>query len=164
MDLLSSKTLQHYIDDNRIQAALIHLDQHTPTVREAACALGVETLLVIKSLVFMARKEPILVITNGMARVDRRKLAKHLKIGRNSVKFASADKTLDITGFVVGSMPPFGHRQKMRCFVDPAVTSQEVVFGGGGDIDAMMRITVAELMRVTGAEILDLSEEAGLNN
>jgi prolyl-tRNA editing enzyme YbaK/EbsC (Cys-tRNA(Pro) deacylase) len=55
-------------------------------------------------------------------------------------------------------MPPFGHRRKLRTLVDPAVASMDTVYGGGGDIDAMMRITSAELVRVTAAEVMDLSE------
>jgi prolyl-tRNA editing enzyme YbaK/EbsC (Cys-tRNA(Pro) deacylase) len=58
---------------------------------------------------------------------------------------------------VVGSMPPFGHRVKLRTLVDTAVTELQVIYGGGG-IDAMMRLTPPELIRLTGAEILDLSE------
>ena len=56
-------------------------------------------------------------------------------------------------------MPPFGHLQKMRTFVDMAISRQEVIFGGGGDIDAMMRMPTSELVRATSAEILDLSED-----
>jgi prolyl-tRNA editing enzyme YbaK/EbsC (Cys-tRNA(Pro) deacylase) len=55
-------------------------------------------------------------------------------------------------------MPPFGHRRKMRTLVDPAVTRLEVIFGGGGDIDAMMRLTPSELLRVTEAEVVDVSD------
>jgi hypothetical protein len=33
-----------------------------------------------------------------------------------------------------------------------------VIYGGGGDIDAMMRLTPAELLRVTEAEVVDVSE------
>jgi prolyl-tRNA editing enzyme YbaK/EbsC (Cys-tRNA(Pro) deacylase) len=55
-------------------------------------------------------------------------------------------------------MPPFGHRQQLRTFVDPNVAELEIIFGGGGDIDAMMRLSSTELLRVTQAEILSVSE------
>ena len=79
-------------------------------------------------------------------------------MGRKKVKFASADQALDLTGFVVGSMPPFGHRQALRTLVDPTVLALDTIYGGGGAIDAMMRLTPQELMRVTGAEPVPLSE------
>ena len=42
--------------------------------------------------------------------------------------------------------------------MDPSVVALEEVYGGGGDIDAMMRLTPRELLRVTGAEVRELSE------
>lgn len=155
---LTHHDLQQFIDSHRIEATILPLDAHTPTVSDAARVLGVLTDQIIKSLVFSVDAHPLLVINNGLARVDRRKLAKFLGVGRKRVKFASPAQALEMTGFVVGSMPPFGHLQKLRTLVDSAISRQEVVFGGGGDIDAMMRLTPAELLAVTAAEDLDISE------
>ena len=155
---MGSEQLQVFIDAHRIEAVILPMGGHTSTVSEAALALAVETDQIIKSLVFRTQTEPLLVINNGLARVDRRKLAAGLGVGRKRVKFASPEQALALTGFVVGSMPPFGHRQKLRTLIDPAVLDLDLIFGGGGDIDAMMRLTPAELVRVTGAEVMALSE------
>jgi len=155
---MGSEQLQIFIDAHRIEAVILPMGGHTSTVSEAALALAVETDQIIKSLVFRTQTEPLLVINNGLARVDRRKLAAGLGVGRKRVKFASPEQALALTGFVVGSMPPFGHRQKLRTLIDPAVLDLDLIFGGGGDIDAMMRLTPAELVRVTGAEVMELSE------
>jgi prolyl-tRNA editing enzyme YbaK/EbsC (Cys-tRNA(Pro) deacylase) len=155
---MGSKELQQSIDAQRVDAEILPMQGHTSTVSEAALALDVATEQIIKSLVFRINEAPLLVINNGLARVDRRKLAAGLGIGRKRVKFANPEQALILTGFVVGSMPPFGHRQKLRTVIDPAVLDMEMIYGGGGDIDAMMRLTPTELMRVTGAEVMDLSE------
>jgi Cys-tRNA(Pro) deacylase len=150
--------LQAFIDDHHIQATTMPLDQHTLTVGDAARALGVDTDQIIKSLVFHIDGTPLLVINNGLARVDRRKLAAHLGVGRKKVKFASPDTAFALTGYVVGSMPPFGHKQKLRTLVDTAVTQLDILYGGGGDIDAMMRLTSQELLSVSQAEVVPFSE------
>lgn len=155
---LGSTALQRFIDHWKVDAEIIPLGAHTATVADAAQALGVDTNQIIKTLVFRCNDETLLVITNGLARVDRKKLAALLGVGRKKVKFASADEALDITGYVVGSMPPFGHRMPLRTFVDPSVMALDTVFGGGGDIDAMMRITPAELIRATGAQTAPVSD------
>ena len=98
-------------------------------------------------------------INNGTARVDRKKLAAHLGVGRKRVKFASAEQALVLTGYVVGSMPPFGHRTPLKTLVDPAVTRLDTIYGGGGALDAMLRLTAAELLRVTAAEVVAIAEE-----
>ncbi len=156
---MNSTDLQQFIDEEKITAEIMTLDGHTPTVEDAARELSVVPEQIIKSLVFKVRDEPLLVINNGTARVDRRKLAKYLEVGRKWAKFASPELALEITGFVVGSMPPFGHRTRLRTLVDSAVSDQVVIFGGGGDLNAMMRLTPAELLRVTGAEVVSLSED-----
>jgi len=156
---MNSTDLQKFIDNENISAEILTMDGHTPTVEDAARELNVAPGQIIKSLVFKVRDEPILVINNGLARVDRRKLAKYLEVGRKWARFATPEQALEITGFVVGSMPPFGHLTHMRTLVDSAVSNQEVIFGGGGDINAMMRLTPAELLRVTGAEVVSLSED-----
>jgi len=155
---LTSEDLQRFIETHHIEATILPMDGHTPTVNDAARELGVETDQIIKSLVFIADGRPLLVIGNGLSRVDRKKLATHLEVGRKKVKFAAAEKALEITGFIVGSMPPFGHHQRLRTLVDPAVMNWDAIYGGGGNIDAMMRLTPAELIRVTEAEIHAISE------
>ncbi len=154
----TSQTLQQFINQHQIAATILPMAEHTLTVPDAARALNVDELQIIKSLVFVVSGEPLLVINNGTARVDRRKVAQRLGVNRKKVKFAPPEDALEITGYVVGSMPPFGHRQTLPTFVDPAITQLETIFGGGGDIDAMMRLAPAELLRVTAAELLDVSE------
>lgn len=155
---LTSTDLQHFIDTHQITATILSLEEHTPTVPEAARVLGVEPEQIIKSLVFLVKDEPLLVINNGLAKVDRRKVAECCGVGKKQIKFASAEEALDITGYIVGSMPPFGHRRRLRTLIDPAITQFETIFGGGGDINAMLRLTPAELLRVTGDEVLAVSE------
>ena len=155
---LNHTDLQAYIDTHHLEAAILPMAVHTVTVADAARALGVDAERIIKSLLFMADHQPVLVINNGPARVDRKKLAAYLDMNRKRVKFASARQALEITGYVVGSMPPFGHRQPLRTLVDRSTTELETVYGGGGDIDAMMRLSSAELLRATHAETADISE------
>lgn len=156
---MNSTDLQKFIEAQNIEAEILTMDGHTPTVEDAARELDVAPDQIIKSLVFKVREEPILVINNGLARVDRRKLAKYLEVGRKWARFATPEQALAITGFVVGSMPPFGHLTHLRTIVDSTVSSQAEIFGGGGDINAMMRLTPDELIKVTGAEITSLSED-----
>ena len=90
--------------------------------------------------------------------MDHKKLAAYLGVGRKKVKFADPDQVLELTGFIVGSMPPFGHKNKLKTLIDPAVTRMKTVYGGGGDINAMMEIATDVLLEATQAEVTELSE------
>ncbi len=152
--MLTSRDLQRFIDENRIAAQILPMAENTPTVPDAARALGVTEDQIIKSLVFLVDGQPTLVIAYGTGRVDDRLIAGHYGVGRKRVKMARPDQALDLTGYIVGSMPPFGHQSPLRTLVDPGVTRQAEIFGGGGEIDAMLRLAPQELLRVTGAELV----------
>ena len=155
---LSSKELNEFLATNQIEAEIIFLEEDTRTVAEAATVLGAEPDQIIKSILFLADGQPVLVINNGLARVAWKQLADYLGISRRRLKTANADMVLDITGFEVGAVPPFGHQTKLRTVVATAVYTQKTVFGGGGEVQALMKLTTAELQRVVGTETAVISE------
>jgi len=57
----------------------------------------------------------------------------------------------------VGTMPPFGHKSRLRTLIDAGVLAQPEVYAGGGAIDALLRIAPAEIVRVTKAETVNVS-------
>ena len=155
--MLTNKNLQCFIDENQIIAEILPMEADTPTVPAAARALGVKEEQIIKSLVFLVDGQPILIIGNGTRKLDNRQIARHFGVGRKRVKMARADQALEITGYVVGAMPPFGHQARLKTIVDSGAMAHTEIFGGGGEINAMLRLTPEELLRVTGAEIVTVS-------
>jgi prolyl-tRNA editing enzyme YbaK/EbsC (Cys-tRNA(Pro) deacylase) len=87
-----------------------------PTVPAAAAALGVEADQIVKSVIFWVDDRPFLVYGCGTRRVDPRKLAMRLQVGRKRVKLANADQVLDLTGYAVGTVPPLGLKTPMPAY------------------------------------------------
>jgi prolyl-tRNA editing enzyme YbaK/EbsC (Cys-tRNA(Pro) deacylase) len=54
-------------------------------------------------------------------------------------------------------VPPFGHPVPLATLLERGVLAQDTLFVGGGEINALLRIDVAELLRVTGAQVVDLA-------
>ncbi|MFQ5420153.1 MAG: aminoacyl-tRNA deacylase [Anaerolineae bacterium] len=155
---MNSEDLGQFIEANGIEAEIVHLPVETLTVAAAATAIGVEPAQIIKSVLFLADGEPVLVIANGLARVAWKRLAVYVGVSRKRLKTAKAEQVLTITGYQAGAVPPFGHREKLRTIVDKAVYDQSLVYGGGGEINALMRLRTAELRRVVGGETAVLTE------
>jgi prolyl-tRNA editing enzyme YbaK/EbsC (Cys-tRNA(Pro) deacylase) len=159
--------LQAYIDEQGIAAELIGGLGDTPTVPAAAAALGVEAAQIIKTLLFLveqpdAAAQPVVVISYGEQRVDRGQLAVRWGVGKKRVSLAPAAVVLDLLGYAAGGVPPFGHRTSLPVLIDAGILSLPqryagVVYGGGGDDCTMMKLTVDELLRVTGGEIIQLN-------
>ncbi|MBK8905867.1 MAG: YbaK/EbsC family protein [Anaerolineaceae bacterium] len=159
MTLLNAAHLQKFIDEQGIAARILHLDVDTPTVADAAVSLNVAPKQIIKSVLFVADGQPVMVIASGLARLDRKALADFLGVSRRRVKIASAEQVLAHTGYVAGSVPPFGYKQPIETVVETAVTQlTNPIFGGGGEVHALMQLTVAELRRVVGARVAALAE------
>jgi prolyl-tRNA editing enzyme YbaK/EbsC (Cys-tRNA(Pro) deacylase) len=155
---MNSTDLARYIEQNEIEAEILHLQSGTPTVAAAAAALGVQPEQIIKSVLFLADGRPVLVIANGLTRVHRKQLADALAMSRRRVKMADGQQVEAITGYLIGAVPPFGHPQRLYTLLDQGVLQEEVVFGGGGEINALMRVTVPELQRATGGRIVDIAD------
>jgi prolyl-tRNA editing enzyme YbaK/EbsC (Cys-tRNA(Pro) deacylase) len=71
---------------------------------------------------------------------------------------ADEDHVKTIAGYAIGAVPPFGHPQKLETVIDQAVLKQNEVFGGGGEINALMRVPVPELQRVTAGYIFEIAD------
>lgn len=155
---MNSSDLAAFIAANGITAEIILLPDHTPTVEVAAQALGVRIEQVAKSILFLAEGSPVLVIANGTNRIDYRRLGDYLNLSRKRIKMADADQVLNFAGYIVGSMPPFGHKSKLRTLIDARMFEQPEVYAGGGDINAMLRVTADEIMRVTSGERAEVSD------
>jgi prolyl-tRNA editing enzyme YbaK/EbsC (Cys-tRNA(Pro) deacylase) len=158
MSPLTPADLTRFIADHGIAAELVIPPVETPTVTAAAAALGIEPGQVIKSLLFLVHDEPVLVIASGAAPVDRGVLAARFGVGKKQIKLADAETVARLTGYPVGGVPPFGHPAPLPTLLDRTVLAWDVIYGGGGDERALLRIAPGELARATAAEWIELGK------
>lgn len=155
-DPLTPEHLAAYIEEHNVLAEIVYPGVPTPTVTAAAKALNVEPDQIVKSVLFLVDKQPFLVYGCGTRRVDPGKLAERLQVKPERVLLADADQVFEITGYIVGTVPPLGLKTTMPAFMDPSVQAHEIVYAGGGGIDALLKITPADLLRHSRAEVADL--------
>ena len=151
---LSPQNLQAFLENHAIEAEIVYPGNPTPTVPAAAKALGVDEAQIVKTVIFLVEGQPFAVYACGTRRVDPRKLAQRLNVNRKQVRLAEAEQVLALTGYVVGTVPPVGLKTPMPAFIDPAVLENEVIYAGGGGVNALLKMRSAELQRVTQAEVL----------
>ena len=155
---MNSSNLAEFITANEIDAEIVRLPVETLTVAAAAEAVNVQPEQIIKSVLFLADGVPVLVIANGLARIQRKRLADELAISRRRVKMANAEQVLEITGYNVGAVPPFGHPKKLPALIDSGVLEETAVYGGGGERNALMLLTTNELKRVLQGRIVEIAD------
>jgi prolyl-tRNA editing enzyme YbaK/EbsC (Cys-tRNA(Pro) deacylase) len=170
-ELRTPADLQKFIHAHQIAATILQELGDTPTVPDAARALGVETDQIVKTLLFLVdqRKSngveaPVVVISHGERRVAPRLLAAHFGVATGRIRLASAPVVLDWLGYPAGGVPPFGHKTALPMILDASVVAAAerfggTIYGGGGDHRSMLRLTIAELIRVVQPTISPMSEE-----
>jgi prolyl-tRNA editing enzyme YbaK/EbsC (Cys-tRNA(Pro) deacylase) len=148
--------LRAFMQSQRIQGEILNLDVATPTVESAAQAVGAKVEQIIKSILFVIDDQPVLAIACGISSINRRAIAELYQVGKKRVKLASPEKVLEISGYEVGAMPPFGHRQPLTTLIDPRVLELTDAYAGGGAENALIRLNPQEIKRVTSAQTVDM--------
>ena len=155
--MLNSSDLAEFMESQDIGGEIVYLAQHVLTVEDAARAVGTTPDQIVKSLLFLIDGEPVMAIACGTTHVDRRPIAARYGVGRKRVKLADADTVLEVTGYPVGAVPPFGLRQPLPTLIDQDVLLHAEVYAGGGEINALVRVSPQEIMAVTDAVSMDLN-------
>jgi prolyl-tRNA editing enzyme YbaK/EbsC (Cys-tRNA(Pro) deacylase) len=141
------------LEAHGVAGDVIELAESARTAAQAAEACGVAVGQIVKSLVFLAGDEPILVLVSGANQADERRLA---VLSGRSVRRADADVVRASTGFAIGGVPPLGHPRALRVFIDQDLLGFERLIAAAGTPHAVFPITPAELCRVTGGAVVDL--------
>lgn len=157
---MSSALLSDFLRENSISAEMQSLPDSTSTVADAANALGVTPDHIVKSVLLVADSVPVLVIACGTSRIDTKAVASHLGVSKKRVKLADPVTVREVTGFDVGGVPPFGHKSSIRTLIDNRVLSLSWVYAGGGVSNKVLKLSIADILRATGAEPVNLSPVA----
>jgi Cys-tRNA(Pro) deacylase len=134
----------------------------THTASDAARVVGANVGQIVKSLVFVAVGEddvlePIVCLVSGANRVDLGRLA--AVIGRRDVRRATAIEADELTGYSIGGIPPFAHRQRTRVIMDPDLGRYEVVWAAAGLPTAVFPVSPATLRMLADAHVAPIAEE-----
>jgi prolyl-tRNA editing enzyme YbaK/EbsC (Cys-tRNA(Pro) deacylase) len=128
----------------------------TRTAADAARAIGCAVDQIVKSLVFIADAQPVLVLTSGGNRVDVVKLGR--EAGAVAVRKADAEEVRAATGYAIGGTPPFGHARPLRCFVDQDMMPFDRVWAAAGTPEGVFPLTPQDLVRASGGTVATFAE------
>ena len=132
---------------------------HTERAEDEAAALGVEPEEVAKTLVLATPGGHVRAVLPASERVDLHKVAGVLGVGSKKVHLASEDDLArDYSNFELGAVPPFGGPQD-RVIVDERLSARDSVVLEAGSHERSVRLKVADLVRVSGAQVADITRE-----
>lgn len=157
MDTRLTATVQRVVDAASSQGLRIEVREFpegTRTAEDAAAAIGVGVGQIVKSLAFSVDGTVTLALVSGANRLDERALARATDGAK--VQRADAAAVRDATGFAIGGVPPFGHREPLATYIDRDLLAYDVVWAAAGTPTHVFAITPAELVQATGGTVADL--------
>jgi prolyl-tRNA editing enzyme YbaK/EbsC (Cys-tRNA(Pro) deacylase) len=131
------------------------LDDSAHTAADAAAALDVPVGAIVKSLVFAADGDPVLVLASGDHQVDTDAVAATL--GTGAIRRADPDTVRAATGFPIGGVAPVAHPSPLRTVIDRHLAGFEVIWAAAGTPHAVFASTYDELARLTDATAADIA-------
>ena len=160
LEPLTPADVQAALAAHNLDIEVRFLDESSATAPQAAAALGAELGSIVKSLVFMADGQPVVVLTAGDQRVHDKKLAAYFGVSRKKIKIASPDQCVEHVGYTPGGVPPLGHRRDdLTILIDQTLGRYETVWAAAGAHNTLFPIPFDALVRITGGQQADVVRE-----
>lgn len=149
----SAKQVQNKLLELGYANQVVELPDSTRTAQEAADAIGCEVAHIAKSIIFRLKYEdkPLLVIASGVNRINEKQITGCLN---DQLGKADADFVREHTGFVIGGVPPVGHKESILTFIDEDLLQYREIWAAAGHPRAVFQLTPQELIQMTQGRVI----------
>lgn len=129
------------------------------TAQEFAAAQHVSGRQVLKVVLLRSAEELLMLVTNAVCKVDLTKAQAALELPDLALATEEEFKYL-FPGCEPGAMPPFGQLFGLKVWVDRAIPADEDVYFKAGNHFEAVRISYADFVALTGAELVDACSQS----
>ncbi|MGI5892662.1 MAG: YbaK/EbsC family protein [Bacillota bacterium] len=139
--------VRQYFSKWNIEDRIQEFDVSSATVELAAKALNCVPERIAKTLAFKVNEKPILIVTAGDVKIDNKKYKQ--KFGTKA-KMLSPEEVVELIGYEVGGVCPFGVSQKVAVYLDESLKRFETVFPACGSSNSAIELSIPELEKYSG--------------
>ncbi len=140
---------KEYIEKHGLGGNIMEFNESSATVSEAAIAIGCDEDEIGKTLSFMIKEEPILILVSGNSRIDNAKFKKEFNVKAQMIKF---DKVEEYIGHAVGGVCPFGVNEGVKIYLDVSLKTHDIIYPAVGSSNSAVKLTLSELEEITNFE------------
>ena len=145
---MSIEKVREHFSALGIADRIMEFDVSSATVELAAKAVGVEGARIAKTLSFLVKEEPILIVVAGDGRVDNKKYKATFSA---KAKMLSHEQAAEMIGHAVGGVCPFGVNPDVKIYLDESLRRFDVVYPAAGTSNSAVELTIEELERASEA-------------
>ena len=136
-----------YLEQYGLGDRIIVTEHSSATVAEAAEAIGCEEAMICKTLSFLQGEEPVLILADGVARIDNRKYKDRFGC---KAKMIPAEMVGPLVGHEIGGVCPFGVNEGVAVYLDESLRKHEIVYPAVGTDHSGVKLTIPELEKCSG--------------
>ena len=147
------------------EGAVYRVVQHEPEGRTELIAQirGNRLEQAIKSIVVQVRlekKENLYCLANvpGDCRIDLNGIQNHFQA--DSAAFAPREKAQELTGCVIGAIPPFSFNDQLHVLADPLIQQNEEVVFNAGRLDRSIFMKPDDYIRIARPQLISIALRA----
>jgi prolyl-tRNA editing enzyme YbaK/EbsC (Cys-tRNA(Pro) deacylase) len=141
-DNMAIEKVKSYFKQYGMENQILEFDVSSATVELAAQALNCEPCRIAKTLSFITKEGPILIVTAGDAKVDNHKYKE--KFGTKA-KMPAPDEVESVIGHGVGGVCPFAVNEGVVVYLDESLKRFETVFPACGSSNSAIELTIEGL-------------------
>ncbi len=144
---MSLERAKDYLKNKGYADRIVIPEKSSATVEEAVAALGCEPGMISKTLSFLQGDQPVLILAEGMARIDNQKYKRRFGC---KAKMIPADRVEELIGHDIGGVCPFGVNEDVRIYLDESLKQHETVYPAAGSDHSAVRLSISDLEDCSG--------------
>lgn len=151
----SAAKIQEELNKFGLELQVVTMQDSTRTCVEAATTIGCEVGQIVKSMIFRGKTTgmPVLIVASGDNRINEKKMKEYIG---EAVSRPDANFVQETTGFAIGGIPPIGHVNKLKCFIDSDLFRYNEVWAAAGTPFDVFRLSPDQLAAITQGQIIDV--------
>ena len=138
---------KQYLETYGLAERIIVTERSSATVAEAAEAIGCEEGMICKTLSFLQGEAPVLILADGLARIDNRKYKDRFGC---KARMIPAEQVGPLVGHEIGGVCPFGVNGGVTVYLDESLKKHEIVYPAVGTDHSGVKLTIPELEKCSG--------------
>jgi len=154
--MLGIRDVEEYLRARGLRGEVLKLGPgRAKTSYEAARSVGCRVEQIAKTVLLVGERSNVLVVLSGAKRVDLGRVSELLG---ERLRLAPPPLVEELTGYPVGGLPPFGHKQKLKTLIDKSIIDLKEVYTSAGSEDALLKIAVDDLLKACEGEVVEVSK------
>lgn len=127
---------------------ILEFEVSSATVELAAKAVGVEGQRIAKTLSFLVKEEPVLIVVAGDGRIDNKKFKEFF---HQKAKMLTYEQVDELIGHSVGGVCPFAINDGVKVYLDESLKRFDTVFPACGSSNSAIELNMQELEKYSAS-------------